>query len=251
MTKRNYPARDIKLLWGFSAARCNHPDCKLVCIEEGTSTDKDAIFGKIAHIYAYSEGGPRFNPDLPSEDRDKYENWLLLCANHHDVVDRQPLTYPSQTLIQWKQDHETWVHENLSSAMSSVSFTELDIVTKAILANPVAPTGNLTIIPPKDKIAKNALSPKVEQLVVMGMIKSKEVESFIRDISKSYQSFPEEISNGFAIEYTRLKTAGLNGDALFEALHAFASGGHTDFNHKSAGLAVLVYLFEKCEVFEK
>lgn len=249
--RRVYPDRDLKLLWGFSAARCNHPECKIVCIAEGTSNEKDAVFGKIAHIYAHSDGGPRSNPNLSPSDRDKYENWILLCSNHHDIIDKQPDSYPADKLNTWKENHEAWVHDNLVTAMPNVSFAELEIVTKAIISNPVAPTENYSIIPPKEKLAKNSLSPKVEQLVIMGMVKSKEVQNFIRDISNSYQSFPEQISNGFTEKYKMLKNEGLTGDSLFEALHVFASGGRTDFTHQSAGLAVLVYLFEKCEVFEK
>jgi hypothetical protein len=251
MSSRKYPDRDLKLLWGFSAGRCNHPDCKLVCIADSTVTDKNAIFGKIAHIYAHSNGGPRSNSNMTSDQRDRYENWLLLCSNHHDIIDKQPDSYPAEKLFKWKEEHESWVRESLGTAMPNVSFAELEIVTKAIISNPISPTGNFSVIPPKDKLVKNSLSSKVEQLVIMGMVKSKEVENFVRDISKSYQSFPEQISNGFTKQYKVLKDGGLEGDALFEALHEFSSAGNKDFSHQSAGLAVLVYLFEKCEVFER
>lgn len=54
------------------------------------------------------------------------------------------------------------------------------------------------------------------------------------------------------MEYERLKNAELmSGDELFNGLLDFASLGATDFKQRAAGLTVLVYLFEKCEVFEK
>lgn len=251
MTSRKYPLPDVKLLWGRSAARCNEPSCRIVCVADATATEKDAIFGKIAHIFAHSDDGPRANPSLTPQQRDCYDNWILLCSNHHDVIDKQPDSFPAKTLLTWKADHESWVHDSLGTAMPSVSFAELEIVTKAILTNPSAPTDNFSVIPPKEKLARNSLSPKVEQLVLMGMVKAREVESFVRDISKSYQSFPEQMANGFSAKYRELQGDGLSGDSLFEALHEFAAGGRKDFAYQSAGLAVLVYLFEKCEVFER
>jgi hypothetical protein len=63
--------------------------------------------------------------------------------------------------------------------------------------------------------------------------------------------FPEKLKSGFLAEYQRLCTAGMTGDALFESLHKFSCGNSSDFRKAAAGLAVLSYLFEKCEVFER
>jgi hypothetical protein len=64
--------------------------------------------------------------------------------------------------------------------------------------------------------------------------------------------FTSALINGFVIEYNRLREQEvLVGDALFEGLLEFACRGSSDFKQRAAGLSVLVYLFEKCEVFEK
>jgi hypothetical protein len=47
-----------------------------------------------------------------------------------------------------------------------------------------------------------------------------------------------------------LKNEGVEGDILFDELHMFSSMDSNSFEYQAAGLAVLVYLFEKCEVFE-
>ena len=52
-------------------------------------------------------------------------------------------------------------------------------------------------------------------------------------------------------EYERYVASKVMGDALYEALASFASGGQHDFALQAAGRVVLAYLFEKCEVFER
>lgn len=250
-TTRSLPDKDIKILFSLSAGRCAFPGCRIECVVQATNLDPHAVIGKIAHIYAHSDKGPRAKTDLDSKTRDSYPNWILLCANHHDVVDKQQNTYTADTLFTWKADHEKWIRERLTQELPNIGFLELEMVTKAILSGAVDPTDSLHLISPKEKIKKNSLSASIEQLILMGMVKSREVESFLKDISKTIPDFPEQMSNGFVTEYNRLRDEGLSADALFEAMWIFSSSGSQDFLRKSAGLTVLVYLFQKCEVFEK
>lgn len=63
---------------------------------------------------------------------------------------------------------------------------------------------------------------------------------------------PERLKEGFLIEYHRLKkTKELSADELFDLMCRFAQRGLHRQIERTAGLAVLVYLFETCEVFEK
>ena len=54
-----------------------------------------------------------------------------------------------------------------------------------------------------------------------------------------------------AQKYQELKMQGLDNDEIFDELWDFASGKKSDFSYKAAGLGILTYFFEKCEVFEK
>ena len=45
-------------------------------------------------------------PGLRIKNLNSQENLLLLCPNHHTVVDKQFETYPAEMLKQWKRDHE-------------------------------------------------------------------------------------------------------------------------------------------------
>lgn len=249
-SSRSYSAADIKKLWGLSAARCNHPDCRRVCVEPGTDVDKaTARIGRIAHIVASSDNGPRGDPSFPEADRDKYENTILLCANDHDVVDGQPNTYTIAILKDWKVRHEKWVAESLQFSMSRVTFKELEEVCFHIMSDPAPPETDLRLTDPSTKMDKNGLTGAIRGLLDMGLARTDVVQAFIQQRVDVDFEFPERLKAGFLAEYYVLYNAGERGDSLFHGLRTFASGDGTDFTRDAAGLAVLCYLFQTCEVF--
>jgi hypothetical protein len=248
---RKYPARDLKILWGLSAGRCAYPDCRQPSIVEGTEVDDKAIIGKIAHIYAHSNIGPRAKPNLIDSERDCYDNWVILCSTHHDLVDAQPNTFTAEDLLSWKRDLEMWVSSQLATEITEITFVELEVVTQALLQSPMPPSTDFTVINPHEKMARNDLTNSIYFMVTLGVGKSKEVEDFVEHVAVRDPSFPERLRAGFVNEYSRLRGEGYGGDSLFEALRQFASGGSSAFARQAAGLAALMYLFEKCEVFEK
>lgn len=44
---------------------------------------------------------------------DSYENWILLCANHHRLVDAQPDLHTATLLREWKTNHERLIAKRL------------------------------------------------------------------------------------------------------------------------------------------
>jgi len=142
--------------------------------------------------------------------------------------------------------------ESIAREMPSVTFDELDVVTKFILGMPPASpeiSFNLTDI--REKISRNNLTEEVNSLLTMGMGKVKEVGRFIEHNALLRPDFPEKLKAGFLTEYYRLLQDGIQGDALFENLHNFSCGYSSNFRKEAAGLAVLSYFFERCEVFER
>lgn len=142
--------------------------------------------------------------------------------------------------------------EALAREMPAVTFDELDVVTKFILGmQPRSSEISFTITGIREKMLKNHLTEEVRSLLTMGMGKAREVGQFVEHNALLRPEFPEKLKAGFLTEYQRLSTRGIKGDELFECLHKFSSGYSSDFKRKAAGLAVLSYLFEKCEVFER
>lgn len=103
--------RTQKMLWGRAASRCAICRCELVMT--ATEYDDEAIVGDACHIIARKEDGPRGDSPLGTDERDSYENLILLCKVHHKLVDDQRNTYPVEELRKLKTEHERWVRESL------------------------------------------------------------------------------------------------------------------------------------------
>lgn len=148
-----------------------------------------------------------------------------------------------------KRDHEEWVASRLKSEAPSVTFVELEAVLNYIISGQAADTNSFDLVAPAPKIRRNSLSSKVEGLIKTGLSRSKEVERYV-DNHPDVQ-FGPNLSARFFDEYRRQKSEGLSGDALFMSLWDYAAGPNVHHLRRIAGLVVLVYLFEACEVFEK
>jgi HNH endonuclease len=90
----------IKRLFARSSNHCAYPRC-MVKIVQG-----DTVVGEICHIRAAKPDGPRHDPNQSPSDRHGYENLILLCANHHKVIDDDPEAYTVERLLKMKADHE-------------------------------------------------------------------------------------------------------------------------------------------------
>jgi hypothetical protein len=110
----NVTGRDRVVLWARAAGLCSHPDCRKKLVEG---------IGEAAHIVARVPGGPRGDTPIPSEDRDRYTNLILLCANHHALIDAEPETYTVETLRAWKAEHESWVEASTAATPDRTPWT--------------------------------------------------------------------------------------------------------------------------------
>ena len=69
------------------------------------------LIGEEAHIVAGPMGGPRAG-EL-DQGHDGYENLILLCPEHHLLIDSQPERFAVEDLRRLKAEHEAWVEERL------------------------------------------------------------------------------------------------------------------------------------------
>lgn len=221
-----------------------------MCVEEATNGDPSAIIGRIAHIEAKSDAGPRANPLLSDQERDSYANLILLCPTHHELVDARDSIYTVDMLRGWKTEREDKVLEFLAQEMLSITFSELETITQALVNNGSTPFDSLSVIPPQEKMDRNGLTTQTATLVTIGLIQSRQVQQFVEDMSGIDSTFIARLTSGFINEYERTIQDGLEGDSLFEAMRLFSAQGRSDMRFQCAGLTVLVYLFERCEVFE-
>ena len=113
--------KDLKLLWGRAAGYCSNPDCRAKVSEIGANGES-FLTGEQAHIVARQAGGPRGQTGGGS---DSYDNLVLLCPTCHTRIDKSPEgTYPVETLLGWKAQHEAWV-DGLSESTKMASTAEM------------------------------------------------------------------------------------------------------------------------------
>jgi len=111
--------RDIHKLIADSGGRCNFPGCGEKVIFEY----EDGTFVKIVefcHIIGESPKGPRGHPNFSELEKENPENIILLCANHHKIIDNNIDEYPVDILKQMKTNHTQWVNERLDGLKDAV-----------------------------------------------------------------------------------------------------------------------------------
>lgn len=64
------------------------------------------ITGEICHIRARNEGGARFDVTQTEEERQGFNNLVLLCRRHHKMVDAEPDVYSVDALEEIKRIRE-------------------------------------------------------------------------------------------------------------------------------------------------
>lgn len=103
---------------------CSNPDCKAATSGPHTEPTKSVSVGVAAHITAASAGGPRYNPNITSEERSSIENAIWLCQNCAKLIDSDANAYPLPKIYRWKVTSENAALRSLKGAMSSEYFPQ-------------------------------------------------------------------------------------------------------------------------------
>lgn len=109
-----------KLVAILSGYRCSFPDCNQELTINGT------FIGEIASIEALTASGPRYNDKADPGVLVTPENYLLLCPNHHRVIDHQPEIFTVRWLKEAREKHFDRIREALVSGEQQ---TEVKLAT--------------------------------------------------------------------------------------------------------------------------
>lgn len=101
------------MLWGRSGNRCAMPGCRIELVMDIVETDDESLIGEECHIVAQKANGPRGDEKFDINKLDKYENLVLLCRNHHKIIDDNPECYTIEKLKNIKKEHEQWIKSKL------------------------------------------------------------------------------------------------------------------------------------------
>lgn len=244
--------RAVRIVFAMSGDRCAMPDCrKPLVVDKTGSGDPRAVDGELAHIAGHKPVSARYDAAMSDKERNSDDNLIAVCSSCHKKIDAQPLEYTTEKLRRIKSDHEAWVHDSLDENMNDLTFPELHEVISRMIDVGAEPGGPSAIEPAlalRKKIARNGLSSWTGSMVSAGLARVSLVADCINESDDG--TLAGRLKAGMALKYWRLRSKGLDGDELFAAMWRFASGGNTDMKRFAAGLAVLVYFFEACEVFE-
>lgn len=242
----------IKKLAMKSGNRCAFPACPHRLYIEGGNVTGGSVIGEAAHIAGEKPGAQRYDASMTDVQRNDLPNLVFMCANHHTEIDKPGNTYTTPQITTWKIEHEKRVDEAVFAAMPEVTFYELDMVTRTIAAGQYQHfDGDFTVLSPSDKMGRNGLTNKSRAALMMGLAAAPVVKAFVVEITKTVPSFEGGLKKGFQTKYDSLRAIGVYGDALFDELCVFASKYSPDLQVRAASLAVVAYLFEACDVFEK
>ncbi len=103
----SYIPESVKLrLWGKSGGRCQYEGCsKALWIDDLTKAEFNTAY--IAHIIADKPTGPRGHSELSKKLRSDISNLMLMCDEHHRLIDRNDVKgHPAERLQLMKAHHE-------------------------------------------------------------------------------------------------------------------------------------------------
>lgn len=73
--------------------------------------------GAACHISAAAPGGPRYDPNLSSEQRRHPDNGIWMCRTHGDEIDNDTTRFPTDLLSKWKREAEARTLQSLGNTL--------------------------------------------------------------------------------------------------------------------------------------
>ncbi len=86
----------------MSGNECYFPYCKNNLVDE----ESGKVTGEICHIKGNRSGAPRYDSNQNDEERHGFDNLLLMCPIHHDIIDNDLDLYTVSKLKEIKAEHE-------------------------------------------------------------------------------------------------------------------------------------------------
>jgi len=245
-------------LASLSGNLCANPDCPArptLLVDKNTQSD----IGEAAHIAGEKKGAARFDPNMTNGQRNDISNLLYLCTNCHTKVDhdKEGRHYSVELLTQWKAQHEEKVQRLLLEGFASLGFPELEEATNWLLertpvfekSNPIPDFNQIAIT---RKIEKHVLSNESQHIILEACSRLNDVDQFIRERTIEDSTppiLPDRLKAGILCQYCAFMKSGQAGDELFTSMVQYMRKGFDRYAMQSASLSILVYYFEKCDIF--
>jgi len=105
MGRPNVPT--LKRLFAVSGNRCAFRQCPQSLVDESTGK----VTARICHIKGNKPTSKRHDPLQSEEERQGFDNLILMCPIHHDVIDADDVVYTVEVLRALKSEHAAKYHD--------------------------------------------------------------------------------------------------------------------------------------------
>jgi hypothetical protein len=92
----------IKKLYAVSSNLCAFPGCRTRLVGK----DGKTLVGEVCHIRGDKPDAPRYDASQTDDERQSFENLIVLCPTHHTLVDSDEARYTVAVLQDMKKHHE-------------------------------------------------------------------------------------------------------------------------------------------------
>lgn len=113
--RRPIDQRTKKILYAKSGNKCAFPGCNIILV------DNDTDISNICHIEGVNPGSARYNPSRKESQINDIDNLIVLCENHHRIIDQNSKIYTVEKLKEMKSKHEI----NIASKLSAPNIEEI------------------------------------------------------------------------------------------------------------------------------
>lgn len=113
-----------KLVFGRSGNRCSIPNCNISLV-----TSDGYLLGDIAHIVSLHRGGPRHDATIPAVELEGPDNLIVLCPNHHKLIDSQPELYTADWLRNARKQHEAMIAAQVVPVSKTTTLQHVESLT--------------------------------------------------------------------------------------------------------------------------
>ncbi|MDO8655947.1 MAG: hypothetical protein Q7K45_01800 [Nanoarchaeota archaeon] len=105
--------KDRKILWGKAGGKCSYRYDSTLCDENLMiqNGDETTVVGKECHIVGEKPNAARHIQNF--KEMDTYDNRILMCGTHHDIIDGNEVVYTIDVLKSMKIEHEVSIIERV------------------------------------------------------------------------------------------------------------------------------------------
>ena len=147
--------------------KCSFPGCNKSLVGPGTQNNEFITIGECAHIFSAAPKGPRTDGRLSKDELKRPENGILLCRNHHKIVDSKAKDnkYTSDLLTQYKNRHEFLISAEMGEYTYPLNWISYLKIEGTVFKKPIEINlGKVTLITGENGTGKSTIIEIIDSI---------------------------------------------------------------------------------------